>query len=391
MKEYNKLTQRLLAEGYTAEHHPAWVSVPVHYGLKDPLSNWEGGFVYNWKELPNATFKTPCGLYVKRENLLGNMSWMGVDWSYENDLATIYCPFRKYGCERIHPILRENIQKGFPYCNAAFTNETWQEERSVEHFKHIAERWEHELLEEFKESRKGRWCLLHMRYDPDEEKWSMRKYDPQTCGSWCKYCQYLGIPLDTKKGNVFYDIRISRTYNHEKGTLFEGTVHTNVIRGKKRFKKPMSMTICENYAKLCRHDLEHLVMSSLHAEMFMTKAAGGVYEWSVENIRAAQKESRDIHQDLADIRAGITVVHENDQIADTKAQKKARKLLRIEKRKSALRKNFIQGKELSYSDIRFIEKYVTDDESEEWNQARERTLEEKANEPVQMSLFDLML
>ena len=41
MSGYNKLTQRLIAEGYTAEDHPDYV-----YVADKTLDNYKGGFEY---------------------------------------------------------------------------------------------------------------------------------------------------------------------------------------------------------------------------------------------------------------------------------------------------------------------------------------------------------
>ena len=47
MSEYNKLTQRLLAEGYTADNYPDYVKIGgENFGKGDPLDNFYGGFEY---------------------------------------------------------------------------------------------------------------------------------------------------------------------------------------------------------------------------------------------------------------------------------------------------------------------------------------------------------
>ena len=75
----------------------------------------------------------------------------------------------------------------------------------------------------------------------------------------------------------------------------------------------------------------------------------------ITNIRAAQREGRDLLQDLEDIKAGITVVHESD------AQKRASEEKK-ERRRSA----------------------------RELEEMREKKQLEAKNSPVQLSVFDLM-
>lgn len=393
MREYNKLTQELLAEGYTAENHPSWVRVGSScYEYGNPLRNLDGGFVYNWKELPDINFQTPCGMHVKRESAMNGMSWHGIDWSFENDMAIIHCPFGRIGCEMNHPILRnEKNMAGTVWCRIEKTDEAYREYRSYEYFKKVADDWKRELMQDLIRERKGHYCLLHMRYFPFEERWELQKYDPDICANiGCMgNCQYLGIPLDKKKGNVFYDLRITQTDPQERGTLFEGTRHTCILKGNKAFKKPVSMTICENYAKLCKKELTRHVLGEWHSEIFFAKFRGDVFEVSVENIRAERKETRDLRQDLQDIREGIKISHVSDDEKQKKRQKQARAAERKEKKKKRLRKMMLEGRELSYVESRQVEKLFADDEIDEIMSERDKVTN-KEPEPEQMSIFDFL-
>ena len=89
------------------------------------------------------------------------------------------------------------------------------------------------------------------------------------------------------------------------------------------------MLICTNYAKLCRSEIEFKVMGEYHYQKFMAERSGHVFQISVENIRAEKKETRDLRQDLEDIRNGITIVHATDQLANEKEQKRIQKAVRI--------------------------------------------------------------
>ena len=89
--QYNELTKRLLKEGYTAEHHPDYVTIR---GWNKDLDNFYGGFSYQSWWIYEQTFRTPCGLQVQGLHVMSSMSFMGLDWTYENDLAYIHCPYR---------------------------------------------------------------------------------------------------------------------------------------------------------------------------------------------------------------------------------------------------------------------------------------------------------
>lgn len=56
MGEYNLLTQRLLAEGYTAENYPDYVRLLGGCWGKDPLRNIYGGFEYTYQYRSQMVF-----------------------------------------------------------------------------------------------------------------------------------------------------------------------------------------------------------------------------------------------------------------------------------------------------------------------------------------------
>lgn len=66
MEEYNLLTQKLLAEGYTVENHPDYVYIRNSYSeTQDPLQNFDGGFRYYEWYIYDQTFRTPAVYSVK--------------------------------------------------------------------------------------------------------------------------------------------------------------------------------------------------------------------------------------------------------------------------------------------------------------------------------------
>ena len=106
MREYNKLTKELLAEGYSAECHPDYVMVGNTCPDKDnPLSNLDGGFVYVRSHIRKMTFRTPCGLQCRGESCMSSLELEGIEWTFENDMATVQCPYRIAVCEDKHESL----------------------------------------------------------------------------------------------------------------------------------------------------------------------------------------------------------------------------------------------------------------------------------------------
>ena len=70
-----------------------------------------------------------------------------------------------------------------------------------------------------------------------------------------------------------------------------------------------------------------------------------VYGCKVEilNIRAERRESRDLLQDLHDIREGITIVHASDQEKRNKELKKQNRAKQKEKRERRLEQKIVQN------------------------------------------------
>ena len=81
----NLASQKLLDEGWTKDQTPP--------GMR-PWSDFEGGWTYRYDARRNVVFETPCGLLYKRDQLSmsGHMSYMGIEWTEENDNMTVMCP-----------------------------------------------------------------------------------------------------------------------------------------------------------------------------------------------------------------------------------------------------------------------------------------------------------
>lgn len=405
-KEYNLLTRRLLEMGYTAENYPDYVRLDKEWYRKseDPLDNFHGGFTFQRCWIYERTFRTPCGLQCKGLRChAGGLSYMGVDWIFENDMATISCPNDKNNCERKHKLLRGDRDDVLRFwCNVHMVDEKYQYEGSVEQMLKLHDDEIKQKKIGFALQRHGRVCDNHMHFDRDKQEWYMI-YDPKVCagfrcsGDWRNEngeCNILGRKLDKKKGNVYYDLKITRRRTDLDGTLFEGQMDTEITRGKRVFNHPVSMDICRNYVKLCSNELMQDIRLEHHSELFFAEYYGIPFKMEVLNIRAEQRESRDLMQDLQDLRDGITISYYADEAKAAKEEKRERRRLAQEKRIEKLEKKIL---EIGYGNLNpssldriHADKWLGEDRIAELEEMREQSEKEKRKEPVQMSLSDFM-
>lgn len=403
MAEYNELTKRLLAEGYTAENHPKYVEVGRTCQSKEnPLDNLDGGFEYYRWYVYEKTFRTPCGLMCKGIFCMSSLSYNRQEWNFENDMATIHCPYHKCDCDKKDARLpRDGVLKD--WCNVHMTDEEYQYEGSVEDILKLQEDQIRRDKISFELQHNGRVCDNHMHYDRDAEEWKMH-YDPGQCARLrCQghahnigekgICPILGRKLCKERGNVYYDLKISFRRKDLDGTLFDGQIDTQIEKGIRVFDHPVNMDICRNYAKLCKDEIKWKVYLNYHAELFFAERYEG-NEFAVEvlNIRAEQKESRDLMQDLQDIRDGIQIFHASDFEKRQKEQKRERRQQAKEKRIAAMEKRILSegyGSMNAYEQNRVL-KLIDSDRIEKLKAMREAKLKEEQEKPVQLSLFDMM-
>lgn len=380
--EYNLLTQRLLAAGYTAEHYPDYVRIPSSRWGNDPLQNLSHGFEFTPDYLKSMVFKTGCGLYVKGSEFChGDMSYMGVLWSPENDCPTICCPYRKDTCTLRSPILREAFGGGMVkivHCDCHHTNERYDYEKSVDKAKDDETKMINDKYNAFVKSKNGHACHWHAHYNYWTGEWEQH-YNPMTCAKMCmnvgRDCDLTHTPISRQKGNVFYDVKITMIRND--GSLFDGEQIVKVIKGVRLFETGKSITICEKAAK-----------QRIVEERESHRQRHGKVE--ILNIRVEQRESRDLMQDLQDIRDGIEVIHESDLKKQAKQQKSERQQQRQEKKIKKLEKKIM---EVGFSglcenslDRRHAMKWLGNDRIKELEAIRK----ERKNDPVQMSIFDFI-
>lgn len=384
--EYNELTKRLLAEGYTAENPPDFVR-----GFR----KYDGGFTYRTSYVDEMTFKTPCGLLCKGRMTMGSMCWYGVEYTPENGRGTIHCPYGKCGCkQRGEPFASKGNGTLARMCPVVVTDEKWQENGSCEEIARATEERIKRKAEEFIEKKHGKACRTHMRFNYEKDEWEMN-YSVSNC-IHCNtnMCPILGRSIAGEKGNVYYDIEIDMPDETKKGTFFEGERVHSITKGIQVFKKPIPLELAKIYAKT---EVDHIRFLAEYNELRKILTSWTVFQarigkfdlkWKVVNIRAEKKNVRDLDQDLADIEAGITVTH----VIDTEKAQKAEKSKRIaeakEKRKTATERKIInEGWEnMTQKEKQKAFKLLDSGEIHRLNAEHKQ----KEPAPEQLSLFDLI-
>lgn len=392
-KDYNLLTKRLLEVGYSADNHPDHVKIDVPFGTKRSLDNYYGGFSFERWWVYEQVFKTPCGLQCKGQQCHSNMGYMGIEWTFENDMATIHCPYEKGDCKLRHKHLQELTTLSFE-CEVHMVDEEYQYEGSVESILKLHDDELRRKKVSFSLQRNGRVCPEHMHFDRETQEWQMN-YDPYFCGlNRCmSTCPILGHELDKKKGNVFFDIKLEYLRSDLDGTLFEGQIDTQIIKGKKLFDRPVSMDICNLCVKFSQDRIKQKMRLEYHTQLFFSEYHGKKFSLEIQNVRAEQKESRDLMQDLEDIRNGIHIVHASDM---TKRQKEDKRERRKKLHEASIRKLEKKLLETGYDsleeysvDRHHADKWLGPDRIAELEELRLKREKERREQPVQLSLFNM--
>lgn len=410
MTEYNELTKRLLAEGYTAEDYPKDKVHIANGGFKangNPLDNIYGGFEYNRIYADAFIYKTGCGMCVYGKETISDMGFMGVEWCHENDNPVIRCPYDKAECPDNDSRLYGMRGGGLCiqcWCVCHRTNEPYDYENSFEKLEKERQEEKERKYLEYCKSHNGRICRNHMFFNERDRTWEL-KYNPKICarikcygrngnalGEYDSICPIMGHELTKKKGNVFYDLKISYLRADLNGTLFEGQIDTKIRKGIRVFNGPVSMDICNNYVRLCGDDLLNEVRMKYHSELFFAERYGRYFDVEVLNIRAEHRESRDLMQDLQDIREGILVSHASDEERNTKERKKEKRQQVKEKKIAAIEKKILS---VGYGNMDTFEqnkacKLLSFDRIDELEATREARVKAERERPVQMSLTDFM-
>lgn len=395
--EYNELTKRLLAEGYTADHHPDYVQVDTsRLPGNDPLNNLSGGFEYKRFYRDSIVYKTGCGKFIMGSHVIDNLG-CGIDWSHENDNPVFRCPYNKPECEHNDPRLYGTHGGGLClqcFCTCHKTDEPYNYEISIEKANREREEERKRKYREYSNAHGGRVCENHMYYDERTNIWTQR-YNPIKCAKMCAahngYCPILGRQLSRKRGNVYYDLRKSGTVRHEaQMSLFEKDRWESIKKGIRFLDHPCSMDICEAIVKTSQEDIRwHYEINNS-----FEKLEDETFTWEIYNIRAESKPSRDLMQDLQDLREGVEIIWEDDQIKEDKERKKKKKQEAKQKAIDRLEKKLI---EIGYENLPdtsidrvHTDKWLDSERLEELENIRQQKIKEEQEKPVQLSLFDLL-
>lgn len=400
MEKYNNLTRRLLDEGYTAENYPkdkVHIAYGCYSGNGNPLDNIYGGFEYNRVYCDAFTYKTGCGMHVIGKNVLSSMGFMGEEWCHENDNPVIRCPYDKPNCpmndERLHGMFGGGscIQC---WCVCHKTKALYDYEHSFEKAEKKRQEEMNRKYQEYSDAHNGRICSRHMIYNERTREWHMI-YEPYSCAKMCYsqdgYCPVLGRELSKKRGNVYYDLKTSGTVKQQEAqcSMFDGEQWTHIEKGMRVFDKPCSMDICEAFVKVQSDEILHNYEVNHSTEYIFDKS----FKAEILNIRAESKPSRDLIQDLQDIKDGITIVHASDSEKRMKEQKKERRKLAQQKKIAKLEKVLIdvgyENLEPYSMDRVHADKWLDPERLEELEQLRQQKIKEEQEKPIQLSLFDM--
>lgn len=400
MTRYNRLTEKLLADGYTAENYPKNMVHIANGNInrKDPLANIYGGFEYNRTYMDTLVFKTGCGMYVWGREAMGGMSYAGENWSHENNNPVIRCPYDKAECQENDPRLHGTAGGGYCiqcWCACHRTDEPYDYENSFKKRDKEREDEREWKYHEFVKRHHGRMCRQHAIYDERVREWRMR-YEPRLCGETCfsrdGFCPILNKQLDKKKGNVYYELKTSgkKRYAGNQINMFEGEEWTVIEKGLKVFKKPVSLDICKAFVKVQSDSILKNWELNHHSALWFDKSLRA----EVLNIRAEARESRDLMQDLQEIQAGCIVTHASDaakrKAEETKEKREQSKKKKIEKLKKKLLTIGYQNLPKGSIDREHADKWLDPEQREELERMRQEKMKEEQDEPVQLTLFDMM-
>lgn len=334
MTQYNCLTLQLLQEGWTKNDTPP---------LCKPWNKWYGGWEYDYRQVSDFVFETPCGLLIQQADMdrSGYMSYMGVDWTEENDCSTIICPrySRTEQCRLNHPLLEEHEAAGCHYEHLTFcavhrTGRVYDYDHSVQKVIDQAKAEEEMLWDAFRASHGGRVCRHHSRYNRRTKTWSIM-YNPRNCAHYaasCGHCSILDVDVDTTRANVYYDVK--RSWTEPADGLIPEKRRMSVTKGYKVFEKNVPLTVCEAVVKYGRKDIREMFAQNHSWDMYQDHSL----RLELINFRAKRVDTRDLMQDLEDVAAGIEVFHKTDNdkaITEQKNQRKEmaklKKIARMEK------------------------------------------------------------
>lgn len=398
MAEYNQLTKRLLGEGYTVDHFPHYVQIDTsRLSGDDPLNNLSGGFVYKWWYSDQIVYRTGCGKFVMGKNVIDEMGYKGIIWQHANDNPVIRCPYDIPDCpdndSRLHGMHGGGLCIQC-YCVCHRAEESYDYDNSIEKADKEREEEMKQKYQEFSDAHNGRICRNHMYYNERTREWSLH-YEPRRCANVCYakdgYCPILGKKLSKKRGNVFYDVKESGAYQRkgDQHSLMDGMPWTNIRKAVRFFDKPCSIDICEAFVRVQSGEIRRRYEYNHSIERMINPT----WDFEIINIRAESRPSRDLLQDLADIKAGISISFDPEVKESRKKRKKEARAAAKQKRIEKLEKKIIdigyENLEEYSVDKTHVDKWLTKERLEELEHLRQQRIEKEKHKPVQMTLEDL--
>ena len=116
------------------------------------------------------------------------------------------------------------------------------------------------------------------------------------------------------------------------------------------------------------------------------------WKFEIYNVRAESKPSRDLMQDLQDLRDGVELTWEDDRIKEEKERKKEKRTQLRQKAIDRLEKKLV---EIGYENLPdtsidrvHADKWLDLERLEELENIRKQKIKEEQEKPVQLSLFD---
>ena len=168
--------------------------------------------------------------------------------------------------------------------------------------------------------------------------------------------------------------------------MFDKEKYVSIEKGRRFFDKPCSMDICEAFVKVQKDEIDY----HYGVNHSWNKFINPTWEFEILNIRAESKVSRDLMQDLQDIKAGIEITHASDEEKRTKEFKHEKRETAKQKRIEKIEQRILQ---IGYGNMEPYEqerccKYLDFDRIDELEAIREENLKKEREKPVQLSLFD---
>ncbi|WP_367567242.1 hypothetical protein [Lacrimispora sp.] len=383
----NELTERLLAQGYNPDDPPDYVR--WYANMKE--------FEYTSKFLASSTWEAPCGVMRKGEFTHG-YGWInGICWRVENNNYNYACPYEKEECEFFHPLLKDTGVAS--KCSWCLTEKPYNYDNSAEKIEDDRRKLTLQNLER----RFGYPGMIHCICCHIDKKTCEPyfKYNPEQCirftrnGCVNKTCYCTGKERNVKTANIYYDVKV--TTERRIGFIIEPII--TVFKGIKLFETPKSITDLEMYLKLnpdapllketrSRQHSEALFFAE-HLAEYSDKYRK--YKLEIQNVRIEKKESRDLIQDLEDIREGITVVHKSDSARKSKELKSQKRAKTNERKIAKLEANILK---IGYENLeplekRHADKWLTKGRLMELKYIRKQKMKEEQEKPMQLSLFDI--